>query len=78
MCYNISEGMCFSFHKVKIIIVGMETLNSSEWSEWRPKTHSSGRGRRPKFAQQHKMILTKKERNEIWKTKKVNFASTQR
>ena len=28
-----------------------------------------GRGWRPKSTQQYKMILTKKERNEIWKLK---------
>ena len=26
-----------------------------------------GRGLRPKFTRQYKMILTKKERNELWK-----------
>ena len=26
-----------------IIIVGLETLNPSDWSGWRPKTHPIGR-----------------------------------
>ena len=40
--YTASVGIFSSACNI-VIIVGMETLNPSDWSGWRPKTHPIGR-----------------------------------